>query len=63
MVFAAHKEGDLWVDTLLNLNGLNGRGIFDQIKSHQLNSVVACDDSETALFDFNCSHILQVLIP
>ena len=41
MVFAAQKEGDLRVDALLNLYGLNGRGIFDKIKSHQLYAVVA----------------------
>jgi len=38
MVFGGQKEGDLWDDTLLNLNGLNGIAIFEEIKSQQLNA-------------------------
>lgn len=43
MVSGAHKEGDLWEDTLLDLNWVNGIGIYEKIKSHQVNALVASD--------------------
>jgi hypothetical protein len=60
MASAAHKIRYLWLDILQNWNELNGIGLFDEIKSYQLNTLLARDDPHTALFDLHSSRIQQV---
>ena len=60
MTSATHKKRYLWLDILQNWNELNGIGLFDEIKSYQLNTLLASDDPHTALFHLHSSRIQQV---